>query len=142
MDKINDAIDDNLLDRFVLKEMECRWPHTIQGQIKGNNQEFIFLEIEDKDIKHVKIGVRYEIEFQLNRLPFQVQHLALSYVQKHRLVKNLFNNSLLDLNVAVCDKNPDIKSNDSAQLEGFVLDFQIKNSFELFSNLSGDLYRI
>lgn len=129
LEKINDAIDDDLLDRFVLKEMKCRWPHSIEGQIKGNNKEYIFLEIEKNDIKHVKIGVRYEIEFQLNRLPFQVQHLALSYVKKHRLVAKLFNNPLLDLNVT--------DSSDATQLERFVLDFLeiIKMWSNWFSNI-------
>lgn len=122
MEKINDAIDDNLLDRFVLKEMECRWPHNIQGKIKGNNREYIFLEIDEKDIKHAKIGVRYEIDFQLNRLPFQVQHYALSYVEKHGLVGKLFNNPLLDLNLTDSSK-----ANGAAQLKKFVLDFQIKS---------------
>lgn len=112
MEKINDAIDDNLLDRFVLKEMECRWPHNIQGKIKGNNREFIFLEIDDEGCKHAKIGVRYEIDFQLNRLPFQVQHNALSYVKEHGLVEKLFNNQLLDLNVTDSSK-----ANGAAQLK-------------------------
>lgn len=127
MEKINDAIDDNLLDRFVLKEMECQWPHSIQGQIKDHNQEYIFLKIEEKYIKHVKIGVRYEIEFELNRLPFQVQHLALTYVTKHKLVEKLFNNPSLELNVTDSKKCPDKKANGAAQLERFVLDFQMRN---------------
>lgn len=127
MKKINDAFDDNLLDRFVLKEMECPWSHSIQGEIKGNNVEYIFLKIEGKDVKHVKIEVRYEIEFILNRLPFQVQHSALSYVTKHRLVEKLINNPLLDVSFTDSNYNPDKKPNFAAQLERFVLNFQIKN---------------
>lgn len=97
LEKINDAIDENLLDRFVLKELECQCPHKIGGQIKGNNKEYIFLEIDEKDIKHVKIGPKYEIDFLLNRVPYQVQHMALDYVKKHKLVERLINNPLLSV---------------------------------------------
>lgn len=143
MKKINDAIDDKLLDRFVLKEMECRWPQSIHGQIKGNNQEYIFLEIEKTDIKHVKINCKYEIDFQLNRLPFQVQHMALTFVTKHRLVEKLFNNPLLDINVT--DSNNNSIKKTKGELERFVLDFQTKNGpsgFQPISNFSDDLYLI
>lgn len=96
MEKIDDAINENLLDQFTLKEMECGRTQKIQGQVKGNNKEFIFVEINESDVSRIKTTVEYAIEFQLNRLPFQVQHLALEFVMRHRLVEKFINNPLLD----------------------------------------------
>lgn len=97
MEKIDDAINENLLDQFILKENERSRPPLIQGQIKGNNKEFIFLEINENDVPHINTTAMYAIEFQLNRLPFQVQHLALNYVAEHDLFKNFINNPILDI---------------------------------------------
>lgn len=97
MEKIDDACNENLLDQFILKENECSQQRSIQGQINGNNKEFIFLEINENDVPHINITAVYTIEFQLNRLPFQVQHLGLDYVARHNLVENLINNPMLDI---------------------------------------------
>lgn len=97
MEKIDDAFNENLLDQFILKENECKQLHLIHGQIKGNNKEFIFLEINENDMPHINTTSLYTIEFQLNRLPFQVQHLGLHYVVSHDLVDNFINNPTLDI---------------------------------------------
>lgn len=96
MEKIDDAINENLLDQFTLKENDCIALRLIHGQIMGNNKEFIFLEISENDVPHINTTAVYTIEFQFNRLPFQVQHLGLEYVVSHDLVENFINNPMLD----------------------------------------------
>lgn len=115
MEKINDAINESMLDHFTLRNMrntQFRSP-SISGRVNGNSNDFIFIEIFEESLKLVETDDEYEIEFHVNRLPFQVQHLALYYVENHKLVDKLINNSRYDYFIPKPSQNPDVSSNHS-----------------------------
>lgn len=93
MQQINDAFNENLLDQFTLEPSRSA-SHCFSGRISGNNKDYIFVEIDKKHIGYFSIlplGI-YQIKFHVNRLPYQVQHLALDFVKKHSLVRRFINN--------------------------------------------------
>lgn len=92
------AIDENHLDRFKLKAKNYSTKE-IAGQIKYVYDKKIFVEI-DKECVAIAAAlpsvIRYDVSFELNLLPFQVQHYAMSYMKSHDLFSHLINNSQYD----------------------------------------------
>lgn len=130
MEEILNAFDKNTLDRFILKKMLSSNEAGIQGRIKRNDECFIYVEINENDVQNLDFKAKYEIDFILNRLAYQVQHLALDYVQEHNLFEKFINNPLLD------NPNDSIESmdepNDSVQVERYlILNLQIQNQYSI-----------
>lgn len=126
MKEILSAYKRNTLDRFILKKMlSFRAQEGIQGRITGTDPKeyFINFELIEEEEKKLDFEAKYEIDFILNRLPYQVQHNALHYVQTHNLFENFINNRLLD--------NPNIlyelKGEHSVQIERYLIIFYYLN---------------
>lgn len=96
MAEISAAIDENLLDQFVLTTHENI---QFEGRKKSSNLEKIFVEINENCFeKFLKVSVEksFDIHFVLNRTPFQLQHLALDFIEDHGLFDILINNIKYD----------------------------------------------
>lgn len=115
MEKIVNAFNKNTLKRFILKKMFSRCAESIEGQITGIDEHFIDIEIYEIDQTNLNLRAKYEIDFILNRLPYQVQHFALDCVQTHNLFRNFINNPLLD-NRHILNESEG-KPNGTAQVE-------------------------
>lgn len=95
MGKIVDGLNENMLDHFTLTNP--KWRGSIDGRIKYNSEkELIIVEISEESVEYVETTIGYNIEFHVNRLPFQVQHRALDFVKNHNLVEILINNPEYD----------------------------------------------
>lgn len=92
------AIEENVLDFFVLKpkssiNVQAKY---IYGQVQRVRDKKIYLEIFQQSIKQVRNANKnevYDICFILNRLPYQLQHYALDFIEKEELFTKLINNS-------------------------------------------------
>lgn len=100
------AVDENLVDYFELvpkyfpkkKKKRGRKKDHIRGQVRRfkQNDEKIIIEIVD-NFDFVLRKYRndlYDILFELNRMPYQLQHNALDFVKKHKLFDILIKNDL------------------------------------------------
>lgn len=98
MVEVSAAIDECILDTFYLLSPNNESASRICGKIKGKNQERIFIEFEDEHFSmiHKNYLQPHDIFFQLNRIPFQAQHIALYYIKKHNLFNHLIKNPLYD----------------------------------------------
>lgn len=105
MSKMAEAIDESFLDHFTLKQFETstevdpiKSKVAISGKVKGNNKDYIFVEIEE-GFGHLFSNCSkqtYDIYFHINRMPFRLQHNALEWMKKHNLFHILINNSTYD----------------------------------------------
>lgn len=90
------AVEDNLTDRFILKPKYMPTKaFEIQGQIVRVRENKIYIEIMPKAFAFVKKHHKmefYDIIFQLNRIPYQLQHYALSFIESQNLFDILINN--------------------------------------------------
>lgn len=91
MKKIKEAIDEDLLEQLILTATQ-RDDSKIKffGRIKSANKDFVFIEITNKKFakqlnEMIKQRARFKLEFSLNRVSFQAQHLALEYFERHKL---------------------------------------------------------
>lgn len=92
------AIEENVLDFFVLKPKSNKNSHAkhIYGQVYRVREKKIFIEIFQQSIKTFRKEYKnelYDICFILNRMPYQLQHYALDFVEKEQLFTKLINNS-------------------------------------------------
>lgn len=60
---------------------------SISGRIKCMDKENIYVEISEQYVAYLKSHCKehYDIHFQINNLPYKIQHKALDYVQKFEL---------------------------------------------------------
>lgn len=88
------AIEENILDKFKLVSEIGHI--TINGQIKFIKDGKVVVKIDNDCVSQaIKTppNTQYNIIFQLNSLPFQVQHSAIDFMQRHQLFSQLINNS-------------------------------------------------
>lgn len=107
------------LGGFILRKMFGRKKIIIQGRITGCDERFIKVRINREHLQYVDFEADYEIDFIVNRLSFQVQHLSLDYFKNHNLFTNFINNSLLD-NPNHSNESID-KPNGTAQVEMYLM---------------------
>lgn len=107
------------LDGFILRKMFSREKIIVQGRITGCDKRFIKVRINREHERYVDLEAEYEIDFIINRLPYQVQHMSLDYFENHNLFTNFINNSLLD-NPNPPNESMD-KPNGSAQVEMYLM---------------------
>lgn len=105
MSKMAEAIDESFIDHFTLKPFETssevdptKSKVAISGKVKGNNKDFIFIEIEEGlgYLMNNYTKQTFDIFFNINRMPFRLQHNALEWMKKHSLFHILINNSTYD----------------------------------------------
>lgn len=97
--KLDDAINNNLLDQFILRPVRQGVSIEISGQIKSCNRDYIFVRFSGNDFSYIHKNCHtelYDIVFHINRTPFQLQHTALEWMQKHNLFDCLINNPAYD----------------------------------------------
>lgn len=92
------AIEENVLDFFVLKPKSNKNVEAkhIFGQCYRVREKKIYIEIFQQSIKMIRKAHKnelYDISFVLNRMPFQLQHYALDFVENEQLFNKLINNS-------------------------------------------------
>lgn len=94
-----EAAEESILDCFTL--IPRKSPNvSLGGQVKGCNKEFIFIEITEKehsDYLRANLHQFYDIIFHVNRVPFQLQHYALEWIESHRLFNVLLNNPKFEI---------------------------------------------
>lgn len=85
------AIDESLIDMFELIS-SCRRRtkgsfSPISGRIKNTDEENIYVEIAERDFTYLKRNCKahYDINFQINDLPYRIQHTALDKVRTFKL---------------------------------------------------------
>lgn len=107
MVEVSAAIDECILDTFYLLSPNDESAVPIHGKVKGKNHERIFIQFENENFTKIieNYFQPFDIFFQLNRVPFQAQHLALDFVQQHDLFNHLIKNPLYDC-VESVDSNP------------------------------------
>lgn len=93
------AVDENEIDFFILKPKRNKLllkNKEIFGQILRVRDKKIYLEIfpETADlVRKSYMHEDYDIHFTLNRVPYQLQHNALEFLQKEKLFKILINHT-------------------------------------------------
>ncbi|XP_055301212.1 putative helicase mov-10-B.1 [Sitodiplosis mosellana] len=102
MAEINGAIDENLLDCFVLEPHKKSDFFTVErysGQIKRKSAEKIFVQMSEESFSKfnsICMEQSFDIRFCLNRTPYQLQHFALDILNEQRLFTALINNPKYD----------------------------------------------
>lgn len=92
------AIEENVLDFFILKPKSNRSEQAkhVHGQVQRVRDKKIYIEIFPHSVKYVSKAYKdelYDICFILNRMPYQMQHYALNFIEKEDLFTKLINNS-------------------------------------------------
>lgn len=98
------AFENGLFNRFVLHSKHEE--RKIDGSILGKSDDKIHVLLFD-GIDNFSENQVYDVHFQINRIPYQVQHKALDFVQHHKLFEVLINNpkySLADDGMNVPEK--------------------------------------
>lgn len=94
MAKIYDAIEESILDRFIITSKRGT---AIRGHTKYVRDGKIFVEIDDDGIEdaiHVSNlkYVQFDIEFEINPLPVIMQLRALQFMEDDDLFSQIINN--------------------------------------------------
>lgn len=101
--KIKSAVDESLLVFFTLQSCAGSIPKIkASGQMKGCDKNFIFVEIDENDFDSLLIysnKQRFDIQFHMNRVSYQLQHRAIEFMGKHNLHPMLINNTKYDLSL-------------------------------------------
>lgn len=94
------------MDHFELKAVGEHTTSAYSGQIKGSDNEWIYLEVAEKDC----IGLRnhvdqkyFNISFKVNTFPYRIQRRALELTEEFGLHSRLINNEQYD----TCRDPPD-----------------------------------
>ncbi|XP_070695027.1 putative helicase mov-10-B.1 [Pempheris klunzingeri] len=61
-----------------------------KGWVHHVDVKRVYLKLDEKFLSHFKEGMRFNVNFTLNRVPLRVQHRAVSLVCRHRLKELLF----------------------------------------------------
>ncbi|XP_031638656.1 putative helicase mov-10-B.1 isoform X2 [Contarinia nasturtii] len=98
--ELSNAIEENLIERFILtpKYTDLKLKGEIWGQVLRVKEQKIYIEIFRESINKVhqlgfNKGTYYDIFFKLNRVPYQLQHFALEFIESQELFTRLINNS-------------------------------------------------
>ncbi|XP_055301141.1 putative helicase mov-10-B.1 isoform X2 [Sitodiplosis mosellana] len=98
------AIEENVVDRFILKPKletnvkvkgRAKAKSEIWGQVLRVKNSKIYIEIFPETfnkVQHSYDGQLYDIIFTVNRMPFQLQHFALEFIEKEHLFTRLIHN--------------------------------------------------
>lgn len=89
------AIEGSILKGFTIKPIESE-NTSISGRIQGCNDQFIYIKI-DEGFEELLCYVAdeeqlFNVRFFINRMNYQLQHNALTYMQNHILFPILINN--------------------------------------------------
>lgn len=90
MPNIFDAWNNSLLDGCIVECVGMREMYS--GQMIACSKDFIFINIHtgSEDCSRLsKDGHLFNISYHINRLPFQIQHNALKWVNDHNLFDKL-----------------------------------------------------
>lgn len=92
------AVEENVLDFLILhpKSHNQSREKDIHGQVQGIRERKIYIEIFPESFRHIRKAHErelYDISFLLNRVPYQMQHYALSFLKAEQLFTKLINNS-------------------------------------------------
>lgn len=96
-------IQNKILEGFTLEPSAEKHRNNIliAGLIKGTGtDEYIYIAITEgyDELRNKHTFLYYDINFHINRLPYQLQHNALQWVNHHKLFDVLINNPLMNLN--------------------------------------------
>lgn len=83
------AINNGVFNRFVLRSKDNA--HEISGSISGRDGNRIYVFLNDA-LERFNENNFYDIHFEVNRIPFQVQHRALDFIKSHKLYEILIEN--------------------------------------------------
>ncbi|XP_044207560.1 putative helicase mov-10-B.1 isoform X1 [Thunnus albacares] len=61
-----------------------------KGWIQHEDAEQVYLQLCEKFLRHFKEGMRFKVNFIVNRLPLRIQHRAAALVHRHKLKEVLF----------------------------------------------------
>lgn len=95
------AIEENEVDWLELVPKDGvksrrRNNEVIKGEIRRYRDKKIYIRIFDESFKTVhslcKTGSSFNVNFKMNRTPYQLQHYALDFVESHNLFGKLINN--------------------------------------------------
>lgn len=80
------------------------------GSIFKIDRQFIYIKISDgfEDLRYLHGNQTFDIDFHVNRLPYQLQLNALKWIEDHKLFKVLINNPLFNEQTIV-SRNPDFQ---------------------------------
>lgn len=70
------------------------------GQVLRVRERKVYIEIFQESMKFVRSSWKneyYDICFTLNRVPYQLQHYSLEFIEKQQLFKELINNRRYNL---------------------------------------------
>lgn len=106
--EIRAAIDENNLDRFTLTPKQTHLKHSddLTGQICFIRDDRVFVEMFPKSFTKLQKIYQFDtfdITFQLNTTPYQLQHTALDYIQGHNLFNVLIDNPLYRMQNTQCN---------------------------------------
>lgn len=90
------AVEENILDRFVLRPKLNRTKEEIWGQVVRVKDQKVYIDIFAEKFQRLlnsHISERYDIIFRMNRVPYQLQHYALEFIEQHNLFTRLIDNS-------------------------------------------------
>lgn len=79
---------ESLVDKFEPKSSyRQRNGISVSGQIKNTNKQNIYVEISGRDTHYLKkhCGEHFDIFFEINDLPYKIQHKSLDYVKQFKL---------------------------------------------------------
>lgn len=95
---ISAAVDENLVDSFVMKSTTPHDTTEIHGKIdrKGWKKIFVRIKYKTEVFKQLCEQHAYNVNFELNRLPYQLQHYALHFMEEHNLFSLLIDNPKYD----------------------------------------------
>lgn len=95
--ELEGAIEENVVDRFILKPKigKVKAKNEIWGQVLRVRNQKIYIEIFPESFNKVRNqfeGQLFDIHFTVNRVPFQLQHFALEFVENENLFTRLIHN--------------------------------------------------
>lgn len=100
LSELSTAIEENLIERFVLtpKYTSVKIKGEILGQVLQVREQKIYIEIFIESFKKAQSllfdkSQYYDICFKLNRVPYQLQHFALEFIENQDLFSRLINNT-------------------------------------------------
>lgn len=111
MKKISAAIDERILDLFSLRvhrddksaDTTETFPYKFDGHYHRKTTKEIFIEMEEKQLhKFISVyetGCSFDFHFRENRMPYQLQHHALTILKGQNLFDLLINNTAYDKSV-------------------------------------------
>lgn len=98
-EKFSGAVEEGILEQFILKSSTGVSRCAISGSIQGKNDDKIFVDINIECRSYALCNCNnelYDIYFIVNRQPFQLQHNALKIMKEQKLFDCLISNPKYD----------------------------------------------